>query len=45
MEKSIKPIETNYKGYGFRSRLEAWWVVFFDAMRPFHVLCKLKNLI
>ena len=31
MEKSIKPIETNYKGYRFRSRLEARWAVFFDA--------------
>lgn len=28
----IKPIETIYKGYRFRSRLEARWAVFFDAM-------------
>ena len=27
----IKPIETFYKGYRFRSRLEARWAVFFDA--------------
>jgi nucleoside 2-deoxyribosyltransferase len=27
----IKPIETKYKGYRFRSRLEARWAVFFDA--------------
>lgn len=27
----IKPIETVYKGYRFRSRLEARWAVFFDA--------------
>jgi hypothetical protein len=27
---SIKPIETVYKGYRFRSRLEARWAVFFD---------------
>lgn len=26
----IKPIETVYKGYRFRSRLEARWAVFFD---------------
>ena len=30
--RSIKPIETRYKGYRFRSRLEARWAVFFDAM-------------
>mgnify|MGYP001194201040 CR=1 FL=1 len=29
----IKPIETRYKGYRFRSRLEARWAVFFDALR------------
>lgn len=29
----IKPIETLYKGYRFRSRLEARWAVFFDAMK------------
>lgn len=29
---NIKPIETQYKGYRFRSRLEARWAVFFDAL-------------
>lgn len=29
---TIKPIETAYKGYRFRSRLEARWAVFFDAL-------------
>lgn len=29
---TIKAIETQYKGYRFRSRLEARWAVFFDAM-------------
>lgn len=29
----IKPIETKYKGYRFRSRLEARWAVFFDTLR------------
>lgn len=28
----IKPIETVYKGYRFRSRLEARWAVFFDTL-------------
>jgi hypothetical protein len=28
----IKAIETAYKGYNFRSRLEARWAVFFDAL-------------
>ena len=28
-----KPIETHYKGYRFRSRLEARWAVFFDALQ------------
>jgi hypothetical protein len=28
----IKAIETQYKGYKFRSRLEARWAVFFDAL-------------
>ena len=28
----IKAIQTRYKGYHFRSRLEARWAVFFDAM-------------
>ena len=30
--KGIKHIETVYNGYRFRSRLEARWAVFFDAM-------------
>jgi hypothetical protein len=29
-EQVIKPINTSYKGYNFRSRLEARWAVFFD---------------
>lgn len=29
---SIKPIETHYNGYKFRSRLEARWAVFFDSL-------------
>ena len=29
----IKAIETQYKGYRFRSRLEARWAVFFDALQ------------
>lgn len=29
---TIKPIETVYKGYRFRSRLEARWAVFFDEI-------------
>lgn len=28
---NIQPIETLYKGYRFRSRLEARWAVFFEA--------------
>lgn len=28
----IQPIETRYKGYLFRSRLEARWAVFFDRL-------------
>lgn len=32
MGSDIKPIETRYKGYRFRSRLEARWAVFFDNM-------------
>lgn len=28
----MKPIETRYKGYRFRSRLEARWAVFFDSL-------------
>lgn len=32
----IQAIETRYKGYRFRSRLEARWAVFFDAIKvPF----------
>lgn len=31
-EATIKPIETIYNGYRFRSRLEAKWAVFFDAL-------------
>jgi hypothetical protein len=30
MISAIRPIETSYKGYRFRSRLEARWAVFFD---------------
>lgn len=29
---TIKPIETQYNGYIFRSRLEARWAVFFDTL-------------
>jgi hypothetical protein len=29
----VKAIETQYKGYRFRSRLEAKWAVFFDALQ------------
>ncbi|HXG11593.1 MAG TPA: hypothetical protein VNK04_17695 [Gemmataceae bacterium] len=29
----IRPIETVYKGFRFRSRLEARWAVFFDGLR------------
>lgn len=29
MAENIKAIETEYKGYRFRSRLEARWAVFF----------------
>ena len=31
----IRPIETEYRGYRFRSRFEARWAVFFDAACPF----------
>lgn len=31
------PIETEYKGYRFRSRLEARWAVFFDMMGIYYV--------
>lgn len=30
---AIKAIETQYKGYRFRSRLEARWAVFFDTLK------------
>ncbi len=30
--RAIKPIETHYKGYRFRSRLEARWAVFFESL-------------
>lgn len=30
--KTIKAIETSYRGYKFRSRLEARWAIFFDEM-------------
>jgi hypothetical protein len=29
----IKAIDTHYKGYKFRSRLEARWAVFFDSLK------------
>lgn len=29
---NLTPIETEYKGYRFRSRLEARWAVFFDSL-------------
>ena len=32
MEKTIKPIETKYNGFRFRSRLEARWAIFFDMI-------------
>lgn len=32
MMQTIKAIETEYKGYRFRSRLEARWAVFFDYL-------------
>jgi hypothetical protein len=31
-DKGIVAIPTRYKGYHFRSRLEARWAVFFDAL-------------
>lgn len=30
---TIRPIETRYRGYRFRSRLEARWAVFFDSAK------------
>lgn len=32
MDSQLKAIETHYKGYRFRSRLEARWAVLFDAL-------------
>ena len=32
MSGNIRAIETVYNGYKFRSRLEAKWAVFFDAV-------------
>lgn len=32
MGREIKAIETYYKGYHFRSRVEARWAIFFDAL-------------
>ena len=32
VEKTIKPIETNYNGFRFGSRLEARWAIFFDMI-------------
>lgn len=32
MSKELIPIDTEYKGYFFRSRLEARWAVFFEKM-------------
>ncbi len=32
LKNMIKAIETVYKGYRFRSRLEARWAVFFDSL-------------
>lgn len=32
MNEELKPIETTYKGYRFRSRLEARWAVAFDSL-------------
>lgn len=29
---TIRAIETNYKGFRMRSRLEARWATFFDAL-------------
>jgi len=33
MSPSLQVIETRYRGYRFRSRLEARWAVFFDALQ------------
>lgn len=32
MQMDIKPIETKYNGFKFRSRLEARWAIFFDMI-------------
>jgi hypothetical protein len=32
MEQQIKAIETQYRGYRFRSRTEARWAIYFDAL-------------
>ena len=32
MNGAIKPIETHWRGYRFRSRLEARWAVFMDHL-------------
>jgi hypothetical protein len=32
MTRTFRPLETVYQGYHFRSRLEARWAVFFDAL-------------
>lgn len=29
---NVRPIETHYNGYRFRSRLEARWAIFFDTL-------------
>ena len=33
LAKALRPIETRWKGYRFRSRLEARWAVFFDLLK------------
>lgn len=33
MTPEVKAIETSYRGYRFRSRLEARWAVFFDELK------------
>jgi hypothetical protein len=30
---AMRPIQTSYRGYFFRSRLEARWAVFFDSLK------------
>ena len=42
----IKPIETVYNGYRFRSRLEARWAVFFDeAGIEYHLFTHLRETV